>query len=215
LSLPLTIPGVLAAAAAATPEKIAIENEDGSRLTYAELLNACRRAAAAFVAYGIKPGDKIAVWAPNSAPWIMATIGVQMVGGILVPLNTRLKGREAAYILNRSGSRMLFTVRDFLKTNYPALLEGEDLPKLERTIILDQSGTPGERWAAFVAEGEAVSYATVDGYSLHLRHHRQAQGRALDPCPDGDHVAFLGQGCGLGPGRQVSDRQSFLPFLRL
>jgi len=162
LSLPLTIPGVLAAAAKATPDRIAIENEDGSRLTFAELLNACRRAAAAFVAYGIKPGDRIAVWAPNSAPWIMATIGVQMVGGILVPLNTRLKGREAAYILNRSGSRMLFTVRDFLKTNYPALLEGENLPKLERTVILDQSGAPGEGWAAFVAEGEAVSYATVD-----------------------------------------------------
>ena len=47
MSLPLTIPGVLAAAAKATPDRIAIENEDGSRLTFAELLNACRRAAAA------------------------------------------------------------------------------------------------------------------------------------------------------------------------
>ena len=162
MSLPLTIPAVLAAAAKATPDRVAIENEDGSRLTFSELLNACRRAAAAFVAYGIKPGDKIAIWAPNSAPWIMATIGVQMAGGILVPLNTRLKGREAAYILNRSGARILFTVRDFLKTDYPSLLADEDLPKLERTVILDRSGKPGESWAAFVATGEEVSYATVD-----------------------------------------------------
>ena len=54
LSLPLTIPGVLAAAAKATPAKTAIENEDGSRLTYAELFEACRRAGAAFLAYGIR-----------------------------------------------------------------------------------------------------------------------------------------------------------------
>jgi acyl-CoA synthetase (AMP-forming)/AMP-acid ligase II len=168
LSLPLTIPGVLAATAKASPDKVAIENEDGSQLTYAELLNACRRAAAAFLAYGIEPGEKIAVWAPNSAAWIMATIGVQMVGGIMVPLNTRLKGREAAYILNRSSARILFTVRDFLKTDYPALLAGEDLPKLERTVILDQSGTPDEGWAAFVAEGEAVSYATVDDLAVKI-----------------------------------------------
>ena len=76
MSLPLTIPGVLAAAAQATPAKIAIENEDGSHLTYAELFDDCRRAAAAFRAYGIKPEDTIEVWAPKSAEWIMATIGV-------------------------------------------------------------------------------------------------------------------------------------------
>ena len=169
MSLPLTIPGVLAAAAQATPDRIAIENEDGSRLTYAELYNACRRAGAAFLAYGIRPGDKIAVWAPNSAPWIMATVGVQMVGGVMVPLNTRLKGREAAYILNRSGARILFTVRDFLKTDYPALLKDEDLPKLERTVILDNSAKPGEGWAVFVAEGEPVSYATVDALAAKVQ----------------------------------------------
>src|ERR1700760_4797648 len=59
LSLPLTIPGVLAATAHATPDKIAIENEDGSRLTYGELYNDFRRAGAAFLAHGLNPGDKI------------------------------------------------------------------------------------------------------------------------------------------------------------
>jgi acyl-CoA synthetase (AMP-forming)/AMP-acid ligase II len=162
LSLPLTIPGVLAAAAQATPAKIAIENEDGSHLTYAELFDASRRAAAAFRAYGIKRKDKIAVWAPNSAEWIMATIGVQMVGGILVPLNTRLKGREAAYILNRSSARILFTVRDFLKTDYVALLKGEDLPKLERTVILDHSGSREEGWDSFLELGAGTPLSGID-----------------------------------------------------
>jgi acyl-CoA synthetase (AMP-forming)/AMP-acid ligase II len=162
LSLPNTIPGVLAAAAKAHPDKIAIENEDGSTLTLSALLRECRRAAAAFIAYGIKPGERIAIWAPNITPWIVATIGVQMMGGVMVPLNTRLKGREAAYILDRSSSRLLFTVRDFIKTDYPALLADETLSKLERTVILDQSGSPEEGWEAFLALGDAVPAETID-----------------------------------------------------
>jgi len=72
----------------------------------------------------------------------------------MVPLNTRLKGREAAYILDRSTSRLLFTVRDFLKTDYPALLADESLPKLERTVILEGSGSPEESWENFLTLGE-------------------------------------------------------------
>lgn len=169
MSLPNTIPGVLIAAAQSFPDRIAIENEDGSRLSLSALLRECRRAAAAFIAYGIKPGERIAVWAPNSAAWIVATIGVQMMGGILVPLNTRLKGKEAAYILDRSSARLLFTVRDFLKTDYPTLLAGETLPKLERTVILDASGTPEESWEHFLELGKSVSDETIDAGLARLR----------------------------------------------
>jgi acyl-CoA synthetase (AMP-forming)/AMP-acid ligase II len=160
---------VLAAAAEAYPDRIAIENEDGSRLTFAELLAQSRRAAAAFIAYGIRPGDKVAIWAHNITPWIVATIGIQIAGAAMVPLNTRIKGREASYILDRSGSRLLLTVRDFLKTDYPALLKGEDLPKLERTIILDSSCTPEESWDAFLALGKDVSDADVDARFAQLK----------------------------------------------
>jgi len=169
LSLPNTIPGVLIADAKAHPDKIAIENEDGSRVTSAELLSQCRRAAAAFIAYGIKPGERIAIWAQNNTPWIVATIGVQMMGGVMVPLNTRLKGREAAYILDRSTSRLLFTVRDFLKTDYPALLADESLPKLERTVILEGSGSPEESWENFLTLGDSVAAETVDAAYAKLK----------------------------------------------
>jgi len=157
-----TIPGVLRAAAARLPDKIAIESEDGRRLTFTDLLNESRRAAAAFQAYGLKHGDRIAVWAPNSVEWIVATIGAQIVGGILVPMNTRLKGREAAYILNRCGARLLFTVRGFLGADYPALLEGEDLPKLERIVVLDGARPDDESWEAFIARGKDVPAAAID-----------------------------------------------------
>ncbi|HLG89540.1 MAG TPA: FadD3 family acyl-CoA ligase [Alphaproteobacteria bacterium] len=159
---PTTIPGVLVAAASRYPNKIAIENEDGSKLTFTELLAACRKAAAAFLAYGLKPGERIAIWAPNSTEWIVATVGAQMVGGVLVPLNTRLKGREAAYILNRCGARLLFTVRGFLGTDYPALLAGESLPRLERTVLFAGAKAPAESWASFLELGNDISDGAVD-----------------------------------------------------
>ena len=82
------------------------------------------RRGAALMASGVEPGDRVAVWAPNSLEWIVAALGVTTAGGVLVPVNTRFKGAEAAYILARSGARALFTVRGFLDTDYPALLAG-------------------------------------------------------------------------------------------
>ena len=88
-------------------------------------------ASRAFIAAGIEPGDRVGVWAPNIYEWVVAAIGLQGAGGVLVPLNTRMKGSEAGYILRKSRARMLFTMGEFLGTNYIALLEGQELPDLE------------------------------------------------------------------------------------
>lgn len=149
-------------AAARLPDKVAIENEDGSKLSFAELLAACQKAAGAFLAYGLAHGDRIAIWAPNSTEWIVATVGAQIAGGVLVPLNTRMKGREAAYILNRCGARLLFTVRGFLGADYPALLEGESLPSLERIVLFD-GAKPGDlTWQDFLELGKGTPDAAID-----------------------------------------------------
>ena len=60
-------------------------------------------------------------------------------GAVLVPLNTRFKGPEAAYVLRASRARALFTVRGFLGIDYPAMLEDEDVPDLERIVLLDDA----------------------------------------------------------------------------
>jgi len=79
---------------------------------------------------------------------------------VLVPLNTRFKGAEAADILARSRARILVTVDGFLDNRYVAMLDGHDLPHLERIVILrtdDGQELPAgtERWEAFLASGEA------------------------------------------------------------
>ena len=87
---------------------------------------------------GVAPGERVAVWAPNSLEWIVAALGVTTAGAVLVPVNTRFRGAEAAYILARSNARVLFTVRGFLDTDYPALLAdaGVELPALAHTVLL-------------------------------------------------------------------------------
>src|SRR5918994_947469 len=96
--------------------------EDARRVDFASLASMIEDAARALIASGISRGDRVAVWAPNSLEWIVAALGVTTAGGVLVPVNTRFRGAEAAFVLARSGARSLFTVRGFLDTNYPELL---------------------------------------------------------------------------------------------
>lgn len=123
------------------------------RLSFAELKQGVLRGAAAFLSAGLEPGDRVAIWAPNSAEWIVACLSVQSAGGVVVTMNTRLKGLEAQYILNKTRARFLLTVGDFLGQDYRALIDGLDLPHLERTVTLDGD------WTAFTATGEDLERA--------------------------------------------------------
>jgi acyl-CoA synthetase (AMP-forming)/AMP-acid ligase II len=108
------------------------------RITYAELGERLNRAARAHMAAGLAKGDRFSVWAPNIWEWPIVAMGGHKAGALLVPINTRFKGREAAYVLSRSKAKVLFTVTDFLGEDYVGMLRaaGEDLPDLEQIVIL-------------------------------------------------------------------------------
>jgi acyl-CoA synthetase (AMP-forming)/AMP-acid ligase II len=158
--IPPSIPRVLARAAQRFGAAPAIV-DGAQRLTFRELQAQALSASAAFIAAGIAPGDRVAIWAPNSAQWVVAALGILGCGGVLVPLNTRLKGKEAGYILRRSRARALVTVDEFLGTRYPELLRAEALPALERTVLVGDgqaaaaAGT--QSWQDFLAGGSAVT----------------------------------------------------------
>src|SRR6266536_1442754 len=139
---------------------------DGNRrVSFAELSDLVSGAARALVASGIERGDHVAVWAPNSLDWIVAALAVTTAGGVLVPVNTRFRGAEAAYVLGRSRARALFTVRGFLETDYPALLAdaGVELPALEHTILLSGDADDSSvGWQEFLARGISVPADAVD-----------------------------------------------------
>lgn len=153
--LPPTIPHAAMMAAArwgAAPALI----ERGETWSFVRLWAECRRSTAAFLARGTGPGDRIAIWAPNSREWIVAAVGAMTCGAAIVPVNTRLKGREAGDILRRTHARMLFTVGDFLGLDFAALLAGEALPELEATVAMDRG------WDAFLGEGQGIDPAQID-----------------------------------------------------
>ncbi|MES5817663.1 FadD3 family acyl-CoA ligase [Streptomyces sp. RG80] len=84
------------------------------RLTFSELAERVRKAAGAFAALGIHKGDRVAIWAPNSAEWLVAGFGLLAAGGVLVPVNTRFKTAEAHDIVVRSGAKALLVQQGFL-----------------------------------------------------------------------------------------------------
>ena len=159
-----SIPAALDAAARAFPDREAIVDGD-QRVTFAELHDRARTISQALAASGVRPGDRVAIWAPNSAAWIGASFGVYGAGAVLVPLNTRYRGEEAAHILRTSGARLLVTVTDFLESDYVALLDGvPGLDSLDEIVVMrgpDRPGTTG--WADFVARAEQVPPAEIDG----------------------------------------------------
>lgn len=150
-----TLPQVVADAARLYGQQIAITDGD-INISYTDLDAARVQAARAFLAAGLQKGDRIAIWAPNIYQWIIAAIGAQSVGGVLVPLNTRMKGAEAAYILQASGARLLFTVGDFLGVCYPQQLRDQQLPDLQQIVMLTGEAEGALAWEAFLAAGEGV-----------------------------------------------------------
>ncbi len=94
---------------------------DGAlRLSFAEIVDRIRCAAGSFKDLGIRKGDRAAVWAPNSAEWMIAAFGLLTAGGVLVPVNTRFKAEEAADIIGRSGAKAVLVQKGFLGQDYAA-----------------------------------------------------------------------------------------------
>ena len=160
---PPSIPALLAATVAAHGGSVAVV-DGATALTYAELAERSATFGAALVEVGVEPGDRVAVWAPNGAEWVVAVLGLLAAGATLVPVNTRFKGAEAADILARSRARALVTVTDFLGTDHLALLAsaGVELPDLATTVVArGPAPAPAEAWSGFLARATDAARAEV------------------------------------------------------
>jgi HIP---CoA ligase len=90
------------------------------RLSFTETVERIRCAAGAFADLGVGKGERVAIWAPNSAEWIIAAFGLLTAGGVLVPVNTRFKTEEAGDIIVRSGAKAVLVQKGFLGQDYTA-----------------------------------------------------------------------------------------------
>lgn len=161
-----TIPAAVAASVASRPEVEAVVEPD-RRTTYRRLGELVDEATRAMIAAGVAPGEHVAVWAPNGLAWIVAALGAQSAGAALVPVNTRFKGEEAAYVLAASQAVLLVATIGFLGTDTVAMLAatGRTLPHLRRIVLLGGSNAattspPGvevETWPDFAARAARVA----------------------------------------------------------
>lgn len=134
--LPASIPGLVLQAAELHGQRLALEDGE-RRIRYADLPAHMLQVTRALLACGINKGDRVVIWAPNSVDWVVLAIGLQAAGAVLVPLNTRMKGSEAADIVARSRARLAFVQGSFLGSDYQAALNQHRPETLERMVLID------------------------------------------------------------------------------
>ncbi len=112
------------------------------RLSFTEVVERIRCAAGAFAGLGVDKGERVAIWAPNSAEWMIAAFGLLTAGGVLVPVNTRFKAEEAADVIRRSGAKAVLVQKGFLGLDYAA---PAGIPVVDLKSEFLSSGSPFQR----------------------------------------------------------------------
>jgi fatty-acyl-CoA synthase len=124
------------------------------RMTYRQLDAAVDRVAKSLIAHGMRPGDRLGIWSPNRAEWVLVQLGCARAGVVLVTLNPAYRTHELQYALNQSGCRMVIAAPSFKTSDYVAMIEevrGE-CSALEQVVFFDSDG-----WSAFEESAADVS----------------------------------------------------------
>ncbi|MBO0864374.1 MAG: AMP-binding protein, partial [Mycobacterium sp.] len=167
-SHPRCIPAELDRIARELPDHDALITPD-RRLTYAELRDEVRQAAAAMVNLGVCTGDRVAIWSPNTWHWVVACLATHYAGATVVPLNTRYTAAEATDILARTGAPLLVAMGEFLGADKVAGLERGALPDLRHIVRVAVDCADGT-WEEFIAAGsESTALAAADARAAAVR----------------------------------------------
>jgi HIP---CoA ligase len=113
---------------------------NGRDIDYTALEQASRNMAKALLDLGISHGDRIAIWGINSAQWIIAALAIQAAGAVLVPLGTRLRGREVEGIVADAEVRIVFCDYGFGGYDFVAALGSIEAVSPPRVILMDEQG---------------------------------------------------------------------------
>ena len=149
------------------------------RYTYEQLLDEVNRAARALLGLGVERGDRVGMWGPNSAEWLITQFAAAKTGAILVNINPAYRLRELEYALRQSGIKVLVASRGFRKTDYVAMLtalvpelnaqrlasiQSERFSALRHVIYLGAESTPGGiAWTEFMNQGDGVDASALRG----------------------------------------------------
>ncbi len=130
----------------------------GRRWSYAQFDDETDTVAAGLLTLGIGNGDRVGIWAPNCAEWVLLQYATAKIGAILVNINPAYRSHELGYVLRQSGIRLLVSAERFKTSDYRGMVEevSGDLPGLERVIYL---GTAD--WDELTAAGQAAGHGAL------------------------------------------------------
>jgi fatty-acyl-CoA synthase len=150
----------------------------GQRWSFRQVEADVQRAAQALLRLGVQPGDKVSLWLPNRPEWIHLMFAICRIGAVLVPVNTRLRAGEVAYILKQSNSTTFIATdrsgpadyRPVLQELLPGLAAAQaplaafpDFPDLRRVIAVTAAPLAGaHHWAGALAAAAGVPDAEVE-----------------------------------------------------
>jgi len=131
-----------------------VDVAQGLRYTYAELNAEIDLVARGLMALGIAKGDRVGIWAPNCAEWVIVQYAMAKVGAILVNVNPAYRTHELGYVLNQSGARALIAATSFKTSDYVAMVDEvrAETPHLSDVVFL---GT--DDWTALRARADEVT----------------------------------------------------------
>jgi fatty-acyl-CoA synthase len=153
--------------------------EQGLRWTWADLDGQVADAAAGLWRLGVRPGDRVGIWSPNRAEWLVTQFATARIGAILVTINPAYRLAELEYALNKVGVSVLVTAAAFKSSNYLGLLQnlgwGEEggaprLPALRHVVRLGDEATRGMlNWATLCADGAQHRAVLAEVPPLHAQ----------------------------------------------
>jgi acyl-CoA synthetase (AMP-forming)/AMP-acid ligase II len=146
---------------------------DDKEFDYKTLVSQVHGLSSYLQEYGVKKGDRVAVWLPNCFEWVVTVLAVGRIGAILVPLNSRFKDSEAKYVLGHSKSKVLITQSSFFNYNYRNIVmswninqtsksfDSEELPDLKSLIwVGGEVPLEAENWNTAVSNDR--NYTRID-----------------------------------------------------
>ena len=160
-----TIPQNLARTVAEHGERDALVSvEQGLRYTYAEFSEAIDRVARGLMAIGVAKGDRVGIWSPNYAEWVLVQYATARIGAILVTINPAYRSSELDYVLNQSQISVLVAVEAFLTSDYRSMIdEIWDRVPAERVVYMHT-----DDWDGLLEAAQAVTQGQLEERSAQL-----------------------------------------------
>ena len=167
-SVPLldeTIPQNLARTVAAHGGRDALVSvEQGLRYTYAEFSEAVDLVARGLMGIGVAKGDRVGIWSPNYAEWVLVQYATARIGAILVTINPAYRSSELEYVLNQSEASVVVAVEAFLTSDYRSMIdEVWDRVPTSRVIYLHTSD-----WDELLAAAAGIRSEQLEERSAQL-----------------------------------------------